>query len=80
MTVKEAINACLKERKMSKSALAKKMGFQMPSYIINKIGRGQAMTTENLMGILENLGYDLVIKDRISGAEMVLELETEEEK
>ena len=78
MKVKEALNVCLKERKMSKSALAKKLGYGMPSYIINKIGRGQAMTTANLMEILDGLGYDLVVRDRISGAEVVLEREVEE--
>jgi len=78
MKVKEAINTCLRDRKMSKSALAKKLGYGMPSYIINKVGRGQAMTTANLMEILDGLGYDLVIKDRISGSELVLEREVEE--
>jgi hypothetical protein len=81
MKVKDAVNECLKERKMSKSALAKKMGFPLPSYIINLVARGEGMAVGKLLGMLETLGYEVVIRDKISGAEIgALEMDGEEEE
>ena len=71
MTIKEAINACVKKREISKALVARKLGVTAQS-LNDRINRGKSMTTDNLVDILDAMGYDLVVKDRISGSEEVL--------
>ena len=71
MTIKEAINACVAKREVSKAQIARKLGVTAQSFN-DRINRGKSMTADNLIDILDALGYDLVVKDRINGSEEVL--------
>lgn len=69
MKAKEMINACVDKRDMSKAALARKIGLTAQS-LNDRINRGKSMNVDSLAEILGALGYEIVVRDRISGAEI----------
>lgn len=71
MTYREAIERCVKERKMTKTAVAAKLGMT-PQDFRNKLFRYKTATADNVIAVMDALGYDVVIRDRISGEEVVL--------
>ena len=67
--VKEMINGACKERKITKRALALKMGYAGGQYFQSVFDR-QTLKLDSFYKIMDELGYDIVIKDRINGKEM----------
>ena len=78
MNIVEAINECLRFRGMNKSKLSEKMGMARPQVLNNQLSRGSGMRLETVLAIVNALGYDVVLKDRISGAEVMVNMEAEE--
>ena len=77
MTFREAIDTCVKERKITKAALARKLG-TIPQIFNDWTKKSKNMSVERMMTIMDALGYDIVVKDRISGAEITLSVEEAE--
>lgn len=75
MNIVEAINECLRFRGMNKSKLSEKMGMTRPQVLNNQLSRGAGMRLETVLAMVNALGYDVVLKDRISGAEVVVNAE-----
>jgi len=69
MEIKELITRLVKERKMTKVAVAGKLGWKSQD-LNDKLFRYKNVSVENLKAVLDALGYDLVVKDRISGKEV----------
>lgn len=78
MKIRELINHCLEQRKMSKTQLAKKAGYASPQNLTNKLARPSGMRIDSLVEIMNAMGYDVVIKDRMNDAEIVLTMGEEE--
>lgn len=77
MTFVEAIESCIAKRGMNKSKLAEKMGMKRPQVLVNQMSRKNGMRTDTFLEIAEALGYDVVLKDKISGEEIVVTAEEE---
>lgn len=75
MRITEAIDQCLKFRGMNKSKLAEKMGMARPQVLNNQLSRKAGMRIDTLLAMVNALGYDVVLKDRISGNEIVVDAE-----
>ena len=59
---------------MSKAQLARKVGYESPQNLTNKLARANGMRIDSLVKIMNAMGYDVVIKDRLNDSEVVLEV------
>ena len=66
----EAVKKALKVRDMSQKALATAVGYVGQSAIGQALSRENGMRVDLLVKFMSALGYDVVIKDRISGKEL----------
>lgn len=73
MDIVKALEWCIKGRGLNKSKLAEQMGLSRPQVLINQMNRKTSMRTETFVKIANALGYDVVLKDRNSGEEIVVE-------
>ena len=71
MTYREAIQKGLEERKLTKAQLARNLEMS-PQLLNDKLNKTKTMTADVLIEMMNAMGYDVVIKDRINGAEEVL--------
>lgn len=71
MTYKEIIDKAAADRKIKKADLARKLG-TIPQILNDWINKSKTMPVDRLITIMDALGYDVVIKDRINGEEEVL--------
>lgn len=69
MDMRKLINGCVEARGMKKVEVAEKLGWA-PADLNNKLFRYKNVSVETLKAVLDALGYDLVVKDRISGKEV----------
>ena len=77
MEIRELVNYCLESRDMTKTQLAKRAGYASPQNLTNKLARPSGMRIDSLIEIMDAMGYDVVIKDRMNEKEIVLTLQEE---
>ena len=70
MEYREVIAECIKERGISKAQLARELEMS-PQLLNSKINRSKVMTTDAVIKIFNALGYDIVVKNRETGEEIV---------
>lgn len=72
MDIVKALEWCIKERGLNKSKLAEQMGLSRPQVLINQMNRKTSMRAETFIRIADALGYDVTLKDRDSGEEIIV--------
>lgn len=80
MKIVEAIKACMDRRGMNQAKVAEKMGMKRPQVLANQLSRKNGMRTDKFIEIANAIGYDVVLRDRISGEGIVVEKEEGEEE
>lgn len=71
MTISDFIRIKITERKTNQSELAAKAGFKNQSNV-SMLLKSKNMRTENLFALLDALDCELVLKDKITGAESTI--------
>ncbi len=72
-TVIEAIRGCMETRSISQQKLAEKAGMKSAQEIQSLFRAKNGMRTDKLIDILEAMGYELVIRDKVNDEEVVVE-------
>lgn len=66
--------------KLSQKKLAVKMGLKAQQAVFNMLNAKNGMRTDNFVKMMNALGYDVIVRDRISEEDTVLVPEIEEEE
>ena len=66
MTLKEVMTATVKSRGYTQTSFAKELGITQPSYN-DRVNKG-SMKVDNLIHMLDILGYEVIIKDKRNGS------------
>ena len=69
MNAGQLIREIMKNKGFSGAALSQKMGFSLPTYVINKISRGNSMRVDSLLEMLEAMDCEVIIKNKIGKKE-----------
>lgn len=64
MNEKEIMQLAFEERKAKKSAVAKRLGYASTSSITDMMARKTSARFDMYAKVLDELGYDIVIRDR----------------
>lgn len=78
MTAADAIKEGMKRRSMTMAKLAERMGFKNAQVVSNRLANKSGMRIDTLIRFMNAMGYDVVIKDRMNDAEIVLTMGEEE--
>lgn len=78
MTAADAIKEGMKRRNMTMAKLAERMGFKNAQVVSNRLANKSGMRIDTLIRFMNAMGYDVVIKDRMNDAEIVLTMGEEE--
>lgn len=78
MTAADAIKEGMKRRSMTMTKLAERMGFKNAQVVSNRLANKSGMRIDTLIRFMNAMGYDVVIKDRMNDAEIVLTMGEEE--
>lgn len=80
MTAADAIKEGMKRRNMTMAKLAERMGFKNAQVVSNRLANKSGMRIDTLIRFMNAMGYDVVIKDRMNDAEIVLTMGEDEGK
>ena len=80
MTAADAIKEGMKRRSMTMTKLAERMGFKNAQVVSNRLANKSGMRIDTLIRFMNAMGYDVVIKDRMNDAEIVLTMGEDEGK
>ena len=73
MTVEKALRSIMTELGVSQAKLAGKMGIKNQQTVYNMITSKTGMRANNMIKMFEALGYEVVIRNKVNDAEIVLE-------
>ena len=71
-TVQEAIKGCMEERAITQQKLAEKANMKTAQEIHSLLRAKNGIRSHKLRDLLDAMGYDLVIRDRVNDTEVVL--------
>lgn len=77
-TAREFAKCAVETSKLSQKRLALKMGLKAQQAVFNMLNAKNGMRTDNFVKMMNALGYDVIVRDRISEEDTVLVPETEE--
>lgn len=64
MNYKDVLKNALEARKMTRAALAEKLGYKRPSSISNILTGDRVPAVDNYVKMLNAAGYDVIIRDQ----------------
>ena len=70
MTVVEAIESTREGLKLSQARLAEKTGLKSPQAYQNIVSAKKGMRTDNFIKLANALGYDVIIRNRVTDEEI----------
>ena len=74
MTAKDIVKEIMNIRKWSQSKLAEETGFKRQSNITGILNRGTSMRVDNLVNMVEAMGCEVIVRDKMgSGREWRVE-------
>ena len=78
MTEKEIVKMVMKSRKVTQEQLANRLGYTGQGVIGRLLTRGGSMRVDNLVKVMNELNYDVVIRDRLGRTEYVVDTKEED--
>ena len=78
LTVNEAAKQIIVDSNITQKKLAEKMNVKNQQTVFNMLNADKGMRTDNFIKMMDALGHDVIIRNRINDSEIILVCKEEE--